>query len=228
MRQLIIPVLCSLLFWSCRGNSSKVKTFENQNKEAIAGEVETDTVQKSVIINAPCAELQEFVLEIEQQNWVSDADRLRQMEIYKELNRQGVTYFNNRPFYPISFENSSLGREYNSQTFKKHFASFDIELLKGAKSIWGYFYRDKLATDWVSDGLIEQWEFESAEQAAEAMKQFQQIAFIVYFNTHPFFCRIGNKLIIFHTRAMSFSRDQKSVFEKFVKEYSAMTLNEYE
>jgi len=73
----------------------------------------------------------------------------------------------------------------------------------------------------ISDGVIEQWKFESEEQEEQADKAIRQIlkpGFTVYFNTNPYFYRIRNKLIIFQSRAMAFRYDQKPVFEKFVKE----------
>ena len=146
------------------------------------------------------------------------------MGIYGELNRQKIEYFNDRPFYSISFENSRLNKAYNAEIYKRHFDSLDFELFKGVKNIWGYFYRDKEATDWISDGVIEQWEFESEEQADKALREILQPGFIVYFNTNPYFCRIRNKLIIFQSRSMAFSYDQKPVFEKFVKEKAPNTV----
>ena len=70
----------------------------------------------------------------------------------------------------------------------------------------------------MSDGVIEQWEFSTEKEATEALKQLRESAFDVYFNTNPYFCCIENKLIVFHTRAMRFSYDQKAIFDRFLAE----------
>lgn len=237
MRRLGIIIILILL-WSCSENKSKNKTGVTQKADQSTVQIETDTTQledkkntekkdsidQQIIENVPCLELQEFVIEIESLNWVSDPTRLNKIGIYGELNRQKVKKFKNKPFYQIDFENSRLNKAYNWEIYNRHFDSLDFELFKGVKNIWGYFYRDKEATDWISDGVIEQWEFESEKQADKALRQILKSGFIVYFNTNPYFCRIRNKLIIFQSRAMAFSYDQKPIFEKFVKEKAPNTM----
>ncbi len=238
MKQLSFIISISIFLWSCSENKTKDKTLSTQKAEQNVSEIITDSVElvneveseknnsanEKLITNAPCVELQDFVKDIESLKWVSDTVRLNKVGIYGELNRQRIEYFNDRPFYSISFESSRLNKAYSAEIYKSHFDSLDFELFKNVKNIWGYFYRDKEATDWVSDGVIEQWEFESEEQAEKALKQILQPGFIVYFNTNPYFCRIRNKLIIFQSRAMAFSYDQKPIFEKFVKEKAPNTV----
>jgi len=234
-KQLSIILLISLLLWSCSKNQPK-KEIINTNKAKV-NIVETkikttkltkkvkpekaDSVSKQIITNVPSIELQEFVVDIEKMNWVSDITRLKKVSIYKELNREKIKYFNNRPFYTISFKNSRLKNAYNTSMDKSHFNSLDFKLFKGVKSIWGYFYRDKKGTNWISDGVIEEWEFETENQADKAFKKMLKVGDFIYFNTNPYFCKIRNKLIIFQARAMAFSHDQKPLFEKFVKEKAA-------
>jgi hypothetical protein len=232
MKQLSIILSISLLLWSCSKNQPK-KEIINTNKAKInivetkiktakltkeAKPKKVDSVSKQIITNSPCIELQKFVVDIEKMNWVSDTTRLNKVSIYKELNREKIKYFNERPFYTISFENSRLNKAYNSGMFKSNFNPFDFKLFKGVKNIWGYFYRDKKGSNWISDGVIEQWEFETQNQANKAFKKMLKVGDFIYFNTNPYFCRVRNKLIIFQARAMAFSHDQKPLFEKFVKE----------
>ncbi|MFD2564776.1 hypothetical protein [Aquimarina rubra] len=240
MKQLNITILISFLLWSCIENNAKSDTISSKRIEKTIVEIETDTIEltkkvepekvdsisKRGISNAPCTELQEFVIDIEKIQWVSDTNRLKKVGIYGELERKKVKYFNGRPFYPINFENTQLNKTYNTDIFKSHFDSLDFKLFKGVKNIWGYFYRDKEASDWISDGVIEQWEFETENQADKALNQIMQPGFIVYFNTNPYFCRIRNKLMIFQSRAMAFSYDQKPIFEKFIKEKAPIMVYE--
>lgn len=166
--------------------------------------------------NPPSEELQKFVAEIEKAGWISDTSRINSTGIYQELNDSNIRLFKNHPFYFIEFENSHIYQAYqgdmNDKTALNH--------LKKVKTIWGYFYRDKDATDWITDGIIEQWEFETNDQAEKALNIIRPNGSYIFFNTHPYFCRIKNYMIIFHTRAMAFSYDQKPLFEKFVRDNS--------
>ena len=239
MKQLSFIISISLLFGSCSGSSPKTATQIVEQPTQSEVEVVEDTavvvvenlppkealLPQDTAINGPCKELQEFVAEIEQANWVSDTERLKKVRFYWELDQKNVAYFNDRPFYPISFDNSRLKKAYYRGYYKNHFDSLDIELFGSVQNIWGFFYRAKEATHWISDGIIEQWEFETEEQAEEALRQILHPGFIVYFNTNPYFCRIENKLIIFQTRAMKFSLDdQGTLFRQFVEAKNASTL----
>ena len=179
---------------------------------------------KKEVIHGPCIEIQNFVVNIEKLKWASDTQRLKKVRIYKELNRECVEYFNKRPFYPINLKESNLFKAYNSKMYKGHLDSININLFEEAKTIWGYFYKDSEATNWVSDGVIEQWEFKNEKLAKKALSQISQSRMPIYFNTQPYYCTLGNKLIIFQTRASAFSYDQKPIFKKFLQDYSAKTL----
>ena len=238
MKRLSLVISISIFLWCCSENKTKDKPISTQKAEQNVIEVNSDStelvnnvesekkdsVNEEFITNAPCVELQDFVVDIESLKWVPDTVRLDKVGIYGELNRQKIEYYNDRPFYSISFKNSRLNKAYNAGINKSHFDSLDFELFKSVKNIWGYFYRNEEAKELISDGVIEQWEFKSEEQADKALRQILQPGLIVYFNTNPYFCRVRNKLIIFQSRAMAFSFDQKLIFEKFVKEKTPNTM----
>jgi hypothetical protein len=92
-----------------------------------------------------------------------------------------------------------------------------IEVFKQVKTIWGYFYYKQSADNMFPDGVIEEWTFSTQEAAKTAAEIFQKIGDDVFFNTEPYPCVVGNKLYLFHTRAMAFSFDQKPLFLEFVK-----------
>jgi|GEM_PF-2369321 len=230
-------ILTTLFVWSC---FEKTQRNEASNQEVIPDEFhelnkhspnsitkkESKNIEltEDTISNTPCIEIREFVVDIEILGWIPDTNRLNKRRLYKELNRESVNYFNGRPFYPIGFQDSKLNKAYKSEIFRSHLGSFSFELFEGVRSIWGYFYRKKGATSLIVDGVIEQWEFESETLAEKALEEIMQYGEFFYFNTTPFFCRIANKLIIFQTRAMAFSFDQKYIFEKFVEEKEPNTL----
>ena len=229
-------VFLYILFACCgcaekQADSAPDSTLVSFKEETTTKLADVDNLyESSKTSSEPCREIQSFVVDIEKMNWVSDTSRLLKTSLYKALDRNQIRFFNKRPFYKIKFQDSQLGyffRMYKQnpdassatlEPFANVLASIDFELFRNAKSIWGYFYRDKNATGWMSDGVIEQWEFSTEKEATEALKQLRESAFDVYFNTNPYFCCIENKLIVFHTRAMRFSYDQKAIFDRFLAE----------
>jgi len=244
MKRYIWKILIVLLIWSCSNQNDKNNLGQTDSKgifidTTISANSNFDTQQivQETFSGQPCIEVQEFVAEIESMGWIPDTSRLNKVGIYRELNRKQIKYFNNRPFYKIDFENSDLFTGYNYEPIRivsdsvetendslnnyyrspieMAFDSVDIELFRNAKSIWAYFYREKDADECVSDGIIKQWEFDNSKNAELAMKQIQKAGSMMYFNTTPYYYRIDNKVIIFHTRAMAFSYDQRKLFERF-------------
>lgn len=168
----------------------------------------------SLIKSNPIKEIQDFAVVLEKKGWIPDESRINKKQIYNELDRNGKTVFNGKPFYPISYKNTMLSK------FSDRLPSEGLSVFKNAKGIWGYFYRDKNAQEMISDGVIEQWEFVDEEDARAAMKYMYKNGDRIYFNTSPYFCRIKSHLIVFQSRAMAFSYEQKPVYDLFVKMYN--------
>lgn len=213
MKKLSCIILILLVYWGCSENMAKSRIIYTQKTRQ---NEKSNSTNNKKIKNIPCIEIQEFVVDIEKMNWISDTIRLNKVVDYSELNQKKIKYFNYKPFYPICFKDSKLSRAYNSKLGEDYLNSLDYELFKSVNNIWGYFYRKGNETDVIPDGVIEQWEFETEIKADTALHQISEVGSIVYFNTNPYFCRIGNKLIIFQTRAMAFSYDQKLVYENFI------------
>ncbi|WP_040252194.1 hypothetical protein [Psychroserpens mesophilus] len=209
-------ILISLLiFCSCKESNTKNKLINQKEKSIV---IDSSKAQKQELVvheSIPIPELIEFVKEIEKTEWIPDTLRLRKKKLYNYLGNK--TSFNGYPFYSIDYENTDLKKasKFEPNVLMKLSPNLDIELFKNTKSIWGYFYRDKNGTNTISDGIIEQWEFETESDAIKAIEQIQLVGHFVYFNTMPFHCRVKNYLITFRTRAMMFSYDQKIIFEKF-------------
>ncbi|CAL2101704.1 conserved protein of unknown function [Tenacibaculum sp. 190130A14a] len=221
MRIKSIILIAFLIICSCKRvleENSKDSTQKNDIKTVITEDsiISKEKEEKTVIYKSiPIPELIEFVKEIEKSNWIPDTLRLRKKRLYEYLGEK--TLFSDYPFYKIDYQNTDLKRanDFDPKLLNKLSTKLDIKLFKNAKSIWGYFYRDKNGGNTISDGIIEQWEFENEEEAKKALEQIQPAGHFVYFNTMPFHCRIKNYLITFRTRAMMFSYDQKKIFEEF-------------
>ncbi len=164
----------------------------------------------------PIMEFVEFVQELEKQNWVSDTIRVESKNLYS-LEKKSIKLFNQNPFYKIELENTDVIRAFNSRPYNGKFAdSLDVKLVGKVKSIWSYFYKDSNAKNMITDGVIEQWEYENEGIAEKVFVEIDNFKYIVYFNTEPYLCRKGKYIFIFHTRAMAFSYKQKNIYETFI------------
>ena len=224
MKTKIIYILIPFIVFSC---IDKASDKEIEDKESIHSKDSTKinfSVKENIAFNYPTEELQKFVKDIEKLNWVSDTTRINRKQIYPELKADKISYFNSRPFYHIEFENSGINKFLNLRTAfsETPFDSANYKLFKSVTKIWGYYYRDPVDSDWISDGVVEEWQFEDESLAQKALEKVKENGSIFYFNTKPYFCRLRNNLIIFHTRASVFSYDQKHLFKKFIEDNSAV------
>lgn len=163
----------------------------------------------------PSQPLQNIAAIIQTSNWIPDTSRLKKVPIYQELDREGVQYFNGLPFYPLMLEKSRWYKALQMSMSGQHLE--DKKVLEGVSSVWGYFYKKKEAENWITDGVIEQWTFETEEQADKALKMMKEKGGFIYFNTTPYPARMGKLLFVFQSRAAAFSHAQQPVFEQFVE-----------
>jgi hypothetical protein len=79
-------------------------------------------------------------------------------------------------------------------------------------SSYHYFSKDKEAL-MREDGVIEEWQFPTADEAKKAFQEFNKIKGQVYFNTDSFSFQSKNHLYIFHTRAAVFNETLERFYE---------------
>lgn len=156
----------------------------------------------------PSMAFRKFVQEIEKDGWGSDTARVKQLNMYN-LNNAELRMQKNLPFYALSYEETGVEQIIDGN---------DAEALSKVQQIWAYYYRDKTHAYIISDGVIEEWQFEDASSAEAAFNAINRQKTNLYFNTEPYFYQMKTSIYVFHTRAMAFSFDQKRVFEKFVKQ----------
>ena len=155
----------------------------------------------------PSLAFRKFVQEIEKDGWGSDTARVKQLNMYN-LNNAELRMQKNLPFYALSYEETGVEQIIDGN---------ESEALSKVQQIWAYYYRDKTHQYIISDGVIEEWQFEDASSAEAAFNAFNREKTNLYFNTEPYFYQIKSSASVFHTHAMAFCADQKRVFENFVK-----------
>ena len=183
----------------------------NTNNSSESPVLEPLSVEISTI--KPSSEFVSFVKEIELDGWIYDTSRFEKVDLYG-LKDAKTTSFNSYPFYDIPFEMTQVNQVLKHNRTPEQKAAHLI--LSKTKQIWGYFYRDKNATNFISDGVIEQWYFDDSTIAGLAFDQLTAFVGHIYFNTMPFLFKKKNMIFIFHTRAMAFSYDQKPIYDNFV------------
>lgn len=195
-------------------------------KELIKDSLEKEDDKEEALENntkyKPSNDFQKLVVDLEKKDLIYDIQRLENVKIYKELRVENITYFNDYPFYWIPLNETMVYRNKNNKPFSSYLVNLDINVFEKVKGVWGYFYRDKNSNDVIYDGVIEQWKFNNENHAIDVLNELKREGLKIYFNTNPFFCRVGNDVFIFHTRAMMFSYQQQSVFDKFVKDSNAI------
>jgi hypothetical protein len=169
------------------------------------------------LFNPPSNELVWFCSEFISKNWNTDHHRLVKKQLYGELVYTSMQRFDDQPFYPVLLESSQIIR-----FLKNESGSEKLSLFEKTTGVWGFFYFRQNG-ELFPDGVIEEWAFSSNEKAEDAMNAMKGLGDQIFFNTQPYFCRIKNKLYVFHTRAMAFSYDQKLLFEAFVQRTGAKT-----
>lgn len=156
----------------------------------------------------PSMAFRKFVQDIEKDGWGSDTARVKQLNMYN-LNSAELRMQKKLPFYALSYEETGVEQIIDGN---------ESVALSKVQQIWAYYYRDKTHQYIISDGVVEEWQFEDASNAEVAFNAFNRQKTNLYFNTEPYFYQINSSVYVFHTRAMAFSIDQKRVFEKFVKQ----------
>ena len=246
MKKIITLILIVIIFFNCttKTDNSKLNKREIIKEENIIQENNISVSSSEHKQVEPIEILQTFFKDIEKLGWIYDTVRVKEHHFYA-LENKDIAIFNNLVFYKLTFEDTYLSVLYknrnetiviysdddttsvdtNKTRSQLIFEKVNIDLFKGVNKIWVYYYRKKGKKEFISDGVIEQWQFDNNEQATKALEQIKIAGRILYFNTMPFYAVKDETLIIFNTRAMMFSYDQKELFELFINDYLKSTKN---
>ena len=246
MKKIISLILIVTVFFSCitKTDNSKLNKGEIIKEENIIQENNISVSSSEHKKGEPIEILQNFLKDIEKLGWIYDTVRVKEHHFYA-LKNKNIAIFNNLVFYKLTFEDTYLSDLYkkrnetiviysdddstsvdtNKTRTQLVFEKLDIDLFKKVNNIWVYYYRKKGDKEFISDGVIEQWQFDNNEQATKALEQIKKVSIVLYTNTMPFYTVKDETLIIFNTRAMMFSYDQKELFKIFINDYLKLTKN---
>lgn len=96
-------------------------------------------------------------------------------------------------------------------------STVNYRILENFENAFGYYYRQNIKSDWIEDGVIEEWQFLTESEAKGALIQINKIKDMAYFNTQSFTIQHDSILYIFHTRASAFDLTLKKIYQEFEK-----------
>lgn len=148
-----------------------------------------------------------------------------------------VSYFNNRDcftfdkkiFYQLTPKRTMVFSTlpFIQKNCNVDTATINFSVFKPVKYIFGYFYCDKnRSSDFIRDGVIEEWLFSSDKEAENAAIEINRIKRCVYFNSASYLSRYGKSVFIFHNRA-AFDLIHKRTVDRFKNQFDTIypTLN---
>lgn len=182
----------------------------------ISCSTKNSSAQIDIDSNPPSKVFVNYCSEVIASTWLSDTTRLTKKQLYPELTHHPSILFESEPFYPIALHDTDIKHYFVSRGKTEGYEVFDR-----VKSVWGYFYFKQASDQMYPDGVVEEWTFESNQEAKKALQSFHEIKSEVFFNTGSYACTLDNRLYIFHTRAMAFCVELNSVFQDFVSRNQA-------
>jgi hypothetical protein len=212
-------LIFSLLLVGC--NQTK-----QQDKSSIAtSQAKIDTIEQLKIENRaiiqsdtslkPTIQFLTFTNYLDSIGYISDTTRAKKSEHH--LSNSTLVLFNNKPFYSVNPTNHEIQK---SKQFLKGNESFDTltvdyEIFLKPISLFAYYYRQKMKSAMIEDGVIEEWNFRTSKEALQAFTEINKIKGFVYFNTNSFTLVHENYLYIFHTRASAFDITLRKFYTTF-------------
>lgn len=170
--------------------------------------------QTSTKVRPPSTAFQGFVAEIATFKWLEgDIESSLELHTYPALKKEKRTSFDPYFFYSIEFEDSKIGKSYNQLNEN----SAGKMVFEKVKYIWSYFYENEKK----QDGVIEEWTFDTEQEAEAALQQLSNPRFIIHFADNLYYCRLGNQLFIFQTESSFYTNEQRTIFELFVEQTDA-------
>lgn len=170
--------------------------------------VDTNKAEKNDTIHAIIEDTL-FVNDIEIQNYITDdfirivnyidscgficdSNRIKNVSGYFELDNKNVQIIDNKYFYKINineheifkvkkriekYNNAVKKDTINSIPLKKNDANY--KAFRKVVTIYGYFYREDVESNFIHDGMIEEWKFETFEDAKHALTEVKKVGYIL-------------------------------------------------
>lgn len=239
-------IASTLFVLSCLGENKDTKvsavptTSNSDTSQTImldSNLAESHAIEQETFINP---EFLDLVKVIDSSGYLYDSIKLRKtyrgFDSVKTIHEKGYLFYetelkNTVPLSKNNFIRKQL-RNANVQemdslelekfkTWKKQ-RVLNFKQLEKAKSIYSYhFIAKKPKGSYSSDGIIEQWEFDSNEEAQLAAIDLGKKELFVYFNRGAYVCYLENYVYIFHSRASGFYTPLKNFINLFIKRNNA-------
>jgi hypothetical protein len=242
MQRLTIIIIIMTVFFGCINQSEK-KTDSVIEPDSISKiDTITDTIfeLKNDTFSVPTKQFIEIVAFLDSSNFVPDTARIKGVGYYwQRIKTNEVIKINSIPFFKMDtltnpvfeylYRNANNKYDYpeNSRNYWERNISKQIinnRIFHRVESITGLFFRDKNIPDvkngelW-TDGFIEEWKFESIEDAIKAEETLKNdnLYYLIYFNSIAFVNRNENYLYTYYSRSCWADRRLENFFKEIIE-----------
>jgi hypothetical protein len=188
-------------------------------------------------LSRPSNDLLTIVSVLELAGLFADTNRILKVPYYSRTVKKSQIFMDHDiPFYKmykpsnlvflfINFRvekasNTLLGSDFRAQQLK--------DACSQVENITGYYFNKKVPEELQTDGFIEEWEFNSALEAADAQAELTFVKdlnskpyYFIYVNSYAHIFRKENRLYTFYSRATWDSRLFEGLYEMIIRKIDA-------
>jgi hypothetical protein len=219
--KIIQPVFIFVAFLATACNDTpKNITNQKQNDSltTTSDSLKTTALDKAQEPSALLVDLADYIDSI---GYTFDTIRIKKVRYFDD---KDCLIYSNRIFYKLNPNNTLVFTTKKSvlPLSNVDISSINYELFTKVKSVFGYYYcsKDRIS-DYIEDGVIEEWNFSTEKEAEEAGIEINRIKFGVYFHTAAYIARQDNRIFIFHNRA-AFEHIYKQTLKHFEKQFDVV------
>jgi len=242
MQRLTIILIILTVFLGCTNQSEKRTDSVTEHDSISKMDTITDTISESKVdtFSVPTKQFVEIVAFLDSSNFVPDTVRIKEVGYYwQRIKTNTVFKINSIPFFKMDtmtnpvfdYLNRKANDNYKYSERTTNYWEREISkqiinnrIFHRVESITGLFFRDKNIPDvkngelW-TDGFIEEWKFESIDDAikAEETLKNKNLYWLIYFNSIAFVNRKDNYLYTYYSRSCWASRKLNKVFKEIIE-----------
>jgi hypothetical protein len=215
MRQIL---LFTFILFGCEQTKQpddSIAASQPTKDSVLMKKVESQTIVETDTLPKPTTQIVNFTNYLDSIGYI--ADTIRAKKTSHQLTNATIVLSDSKPFYLLSPTTHEIQK--SKQFLKGNYIfdslTVDYDIFLKPISIFAYYYRQNIKAEFIEDGIIEEWNFRTANEANQAFNELNKIKDMVYFNTNSFILQQDNYLYIFHTRASGFDITLRKFYTTF-------------
>ena len=193
-------LIFSLLLVGCgqtkQQDNSRVSSIQDEVNSIEQQKIESHRIVPSDTSPKPTIYFLKFTNYLDSIGYISDTSRAKKTEHH--LSNSTVVLLNGKPFYSLIPTKHEIQKanQYLQGNTSFDTLTVDFGVFLKPISIFAYFYRQNIKSEMIEDGVIEEWNFGTNNEALQAFNEINKIKDFVYFNTNSFTLLHENYLFI--------------------------------